>query len=389
MRAPRLRLLAAAALAAIALSLGAARAAPAQETKKVALDAWLKGAVTSFDGSSVEVRYDLVDPAQLDDFADYRPFHIEGSWKRSWFDRSIEMEGTGGIIWKPVLRKKVEMEFEARIRVPRDFGGYVAEDRPTDHLSVFSVYDQFFQNKDHPGSQKVHMICRFIPSTPGTGTDYVFRYVTRKPGPAVAPQKPFKVVFGREGPDEWMEIDGQKMGGNENQWPALRGYRPGLYVIENGAWVSGIVMRGELDPKWAEEAGVDLSLPVKVKAPSKPAERPVTEADAAAEKRIGAVRNGAEGPSSILKLIEDTGLVDATREDAAKAIEEAGDLKPVKVLVSIMESPDILARKLSGRIVNKLTGKSFGFVADGPEADRHRAVRSLLDWIEKNPGKFR
>ncbi len=391
MTAPRLRRFPAAALAAALAALVpfAHRAAPAQEPRKIALDAFLRGAITSFDGSSVEVHYDLLDPAQLDDFTDYKAFQVVGSWKRAWFDRSLSLEGTGSVIWKPVLRKRVEMEFDARLRVARDFGAYIAEDRPTDHLSVFSIYDQYFQNKDTPGSQKVHMICRFLPSTADSGGDFAFRYVIRKPGPTVPTQKAVRVRLGREGPDEWLEIDGQRMTGNENQWPALRGYRPGLYVIDSGAWVSNIVVRGELEPKWAAEAGVDLALPVKVRAGAKQPERQPTAADQAAALRIQAVRNGAEGATAIVKLLEDSGLVDATREDAAKAMEEANDLRTVPRLVTLMESPDSLTRKLSGRVVSKLTGKSFGYSPDGPEEARHRAVRSLLDWIEKNPGKFR
>jgi hypothetical protein len=390
MHAPRPLLVAAAALAALLVAtprpLGAA---PAAAPARVALDAYLKGAITTFDGSSVEVRYDLADPAQMEDFPTHKAFQIKDDIRKTWLDKNMVVEGTGSLVWKPILRRKCEMEFSLKMRVMRDFGAYIAEERPTDEMTVFSVYDQYFQNKDHPGSQKVHMICRFTMHAQDAGGDFAFRYVIRKPGPLVEANKAVRVRLGKEGVDEWMEIDGQKMQGSENQWPPLRGYRPGFYVISSGAQVSDIVMRGEIDPAWAEEAGVDLALPVKIKAPARPAAREATEADKAAEQKIQAVRSGAEAPATVLRLIEDPALLDSTRDDAAKAVEEANDLRLVPRLVQPMESPDALTRRLAGRIVARLTGKTFGYSADAPEDARHRAVRSLLDWIEKNPGKVK
>ena len=132
-----------------------------------------------------------------------------------------------------------------------------------------------------------------------------------------------------------------------------------------------------------------LSLPVKAKAPVKPAEREPTEADLAARQRVDAVRNGSESAPALAPILGNAALLESVREEAAKAMEESGDLKAVPRLVSVMESEDPVARRLAGRVVAKLAGKSFGFAADGPEDGRRRAVRSLLDWIEKNPGKFR
>lgn len=356
---------------------------------KLSLDQAVKGAVISFNGVTAEIFYDLADPTQLDDFADYRAFHMEGAWKREWFDKSIHLAGTGSVIWKPILRKKAEMEFEVRIKTPRDFGAYLAEDRVSEELTIYSIYDQFFQNKDHRGQAKTHMICRMTAHAPDAGGDYAFRYITRSQSPNVTVQKSIHVHLGRDGTDEFFAIDTSKMNGGDAQWPTMRGLRPGFYVIDSEAYVSSITIRGEIDPKWAESVNVDLSLPVKTKAKTKTAEREPTEADIAARQRIDAVRTGAESPGALIAILGNGALLDSVREDAAKAMEEANDTKVVPRLVASLESPDLATRKLGFRVVQKLTGKSFSFSPEGSEDSRRKAVRGLLDYIEKNPGKFK
>jgi hypothetical protein len=359
------------------------------QVKKPSIDTVLKGNVVSFDGTVIEVHYDFSDPAQLEDFPDFRPFHIEGPWKKEWFDKTLHVTGTGGVVWKVILRKRVEVDFEVRLKVPRDFGAYIAEDRVSDERAVFSIYDQFFQNKDHRGQAKTHMICRATVHAPDAHGDYAFRYVVRSPNPPVGTQKPVKVRLGREGSDEWFEIEGSKMNGSENQWPALKGFRPGFYLIDSESFISDVVIRGEVDPVWAEKAGVDLAVPIKPKGPGKAPEREATAADLAARQRIEAVRTGAEVAGALVPVLSNGALLDSVREEAAKVLEDAGDVKVVTRLVSAMESDDPTARRLAGRVVSKLTGKTFGFSADAPEAERRKSIRSLLDFIEKNPAKFR
>jgi hypothetical protein len=359
------------------------------QKQKTPVDKLLKGSVTSFDGITVEVHYDFTDPAQLEDFADYRPFHIAGDWKKEWFDKALHMVGTGGIVWKPILKRRMEMEFELRLKVPRDFGAFIAEDRVSDEWAMFSVYDQFFQNKDHRGQPKTHMICRATSHAPDAGGDYAFRYVVRSPNPPVGTQKVIKLRLGREASDEWFEIDGNRMSGSENQWPALKGFRPGFYLIDSEATVDEVTIRGEVDPNWAATAGLDLSLTVKPRTPGKTPEREPTAADLAARQRIDAVRTGAETAGALVPLLGNKDLLESVREDAAKVVEESGDLHVVPRLVATLESEDAVARRLGGRVVAKLTGRSFGYSPDGPEPERRKAIRSLLDYIEKNPAKFK
>jgi hypothetical protein len=314
---------------------------------------------------------------------------MDAAWKREWYDRSIHLSGTGGIIWKPILRKKAEMGFEVRLKTPRDFGAYFAEDRVSEELTIYSIYDQFFQDKDHRGQAKTHMICRMTAHAPDAGGDYAFRYITRSPSPKVEIQKHIKVRLGRDGTDEWFEIENSKMNGGDAQWPNMRGLRPGFYVIDSEAYVSSLTIKGEIDPKWAESVNVDLTLPVKPRVPAKGPEREPSEADLAARQRIDAVRTGGGGPGTLIPVIGNGALLDSVREDAARAMEEAGDLKIVPRLVASLESPDLPTRKLAFRVVQKLTGRSFSFSPDGTEDHRRKAVRSLLDYIEKNPGLFR
>jgi hypothetical protein len=393
----RLPLRTAALAAALALL---AAAAPAQDppkgsgpstpaTRKPAVDKVLKGQVVSFDGVVIEAHYDFTDPVQLEDFNDFRPFHIEGAWKREWLDKALHMLGTGGIIWKPILRRRMEMEFDVRLKVPRDFGAYIAEDRISEERAMFSIYDQWFQNKDRRGQPKTHMICRATAHAPDSGGDYAFRYVVRSPNPPVGTSKAIKVRLGRENSDEWFEIDGSKINGSDGQWPAMKGLRPGFYLIDSEATIDNVTIRGEIDPAWGETAGVDLSLVVKPRTPGKGPEREAGPADLAARQRIDAVRTGAETPGALVPVIGNKDLLDSVREEAAKVVEEAGDPKVVPRLVPSLESEDPVARRLAGKIVQKLTGKSFGYNADAAEPERRKAIRALLDHIEKNASKFK
>ena len=387
------RLAALALIAALASSDGAVALPepPAQDgpaAKKVSLDKYLRGSITKLDGTWVEVHYDFADEAELLDFVDFHPFVLDGVCKKGWVDGNLHLEGTGGVAWKPILRRKAEAEFEARVKLARDFGAWAAEERVSDHFEVFSVYDQFFQNKDKRGSPKQHMICRFLPNAHDSKGDRAFRYLTRNPGPLVTPQKPFKVGFGYANGEAWLDIDDGHLKGNDTWGDPLRGLRLGFYLIDNEAWVASLDIKGDIDPKWAEREGIDLSLPVKPKSAATGTRTP-TDADIAAQQKVQAVRNGGDGAGSLLPLIANTALLDEVRDEAAKAVEESGDVKLVPRLVAPMESADLLTRKLAGRIVTKLAGKSFGYAAEAPEESRRRAVRSMLDWIEKNPSKFK
>jgi hypothetical protein len=389
--APRGLPIAAAFLAALPL-LPSARAEDPPRPKS--LSDFLKGAITAFDGEKVEVRYDLVDAAQMEDFRDFKPFQVAGAFVREWYDRSIHLKGTGGVGWKVGLKRRAGMEFEAKMATLRDFGAYISEKRGTEHFTLFSIFDQFFQNKDSPGSPKSHMICRFLPEASDSGGELAFRYVSRTSSPDIEARKPFRVKLAADGNDEWMEIvggkDDSRLQGKDNWGPPLRGLRPGFYVLDSEAWISDLVLRGEVDPEWAAEAGVDLKIPVKVhRAGGREAERTPTEADIAARDRTARVRAGESPPASLLRTVEDATLLESIREDAARAIEETGDVKLVPRLVPLLESTDLLTRKCGARLLTRLAGKSFGFTPDAAEEARRKAVRSLLDWIEKNPAKFK
>lgn len=354
---------------------------------RVAVDEVLKGAVQAFDGRHIEVHYDFKEEAQLEDFPLFKPFRLDGPFERKWWDRSLHLKGTGGVVWKVVLRKVVEMEFEIRIQKAQDAGAFVGEERVSEEYTLYSIFDQFFQNKDTRGSPKQHMICRFLRSAPDSGGDMAFRYLNRGVKPAITPGKTIRMRIGRQGADCWMEIDGDRMTGNESQWPALRGFRPGFYILENEAWIATVTLRGEVDPEWARAANVDLNMPVKsLKAK---AVREPTDADRRALASIEAARGGLAPVSGMLALVENAALLDSVRTEAGKVLEDSGEAKLIPRLVPLLESPDLLCRTVADRAVQKLTGKSFGFQPDGTEERRRKAVRSLLDWIEKNPGRIR
>lgn len=370
---------------------GGEPAKPADEGEKVLerkpIDEVLKGKVTSFDGSNIEVHYDFDGESEIEDFPLLKTFNLPGPLQKSWWDHSIHLKGTGSVAWKVVLKRAVEMEFQARYQKALDVGGFVAEERVSDEFTMFSIFDQFFQNKDRRGSPKQHMIARFTMHAADAGGDHAFRYVIRKGTPPVLAGKPVKVKFGRQGLDEWMEIDGDRMNGGEPQWPPLRGFRPGLYILENEAWITSVVLRGDVDPDWAKANGVDLSLSVKALKPK--AAKDLTDADRAAQEKTAKVRAGESSAASLLPLLQDANLHETVRDDAGKALEETADPKWVPRLVPLLESPDAVCRKFSGRAVGVLAGRTFGFNPDANEESRRKAVRSLLDYIEKNPGKFR
>jgi hypothetical protein len=359
-------------------------AAPA----KVSLDRFLKGNVVALDDSGkVEVRYDFSVPGHADDFALHRPFRVQGPFEHGPKGAAFWMKGTGGYAWKVLLRKRLSMDFDARVRPARDAGAYIVEERDTENYTLFSIFDQYFQNKDSPGSPKQHMICRFLPGSREFNGDLVFRYVCRGTQPRVQPDKAFPVKLGRDGVDEWMEIDGAKMQGNENQWTPLRGLRPGFYVIDSEIWISGLVIRGEIDPKWAEEVGVDLALPAVAKAPATVTKEP-GPLDIAAKATLDAYRTGAATAREVLKVVEDGQLLDGTREAAAALLKAGGDMGVVPRAVPLMESADARTRALAGELVQGLCGRSFGFKPDDPEDKRRKAVQSVLKYIHDNPSKF-
>jgi len=350
------------------------------------IDEVLKGEVRSFDGRTVEVRYDFKDEDQLQDFPLFKPIQVEGPFARKWWDTSLNIRGTGGVVWRVVCRKSVEMDCEIRFSKSMDVGGFVGEERVSDEYSLYSIFDKFFQNKDTPGSPKAHMICRFLRRAPDSGGDLAFRYIVRKGTPPVSPGKPVRFKFGRSGPDGYMEIDGNRMDGSD-PWPALRGLRAGFYLVENEAWISSVVLKGDVDPEWAKEAGVDMEHVVR---PSKKGvERAPTDADRRAVEVVAQARTGALSAGSLLPVIEDATLLESVREDAGKALEEVGEMKILPRLVPLLESPDLPCRRIADHAVSKIAGRSFGFNPEATEEKRRKSVRTLLDWIERNPGKFR
>ena len=365
-------------------------AVPPKPAPGIAIDKWLKGEVVAYDKSSgtVEVRYDLNDPAQFEDFAPYRPFRVQGTFEKEFRGGGLRLKGIGGFVWKPILKRSFRMEYDLTLHVPRDAGSFVAENRDSEHYTMFSVYDQFFQNKDSPGSAKQHMICRFLPSSKEFGGDLVFRYVIRGVRPPVTTGKPTRVRLGKDGIDDWMEIDGARMAGGESQWPDLRGLRPGIYVLNSDATFASLVLRGDLDPGWATDAGVDLSLPVAPR--KKEVEKSVepTAEDFAARDRIKAFQEGRDTAAAMLRIVEDPKLVDAVRAEAEVALKATGDITLVPKAVPLLESTDLVARTLADDLVSALTGREFGFHPDDPEERRHKAVSALVAYIQKNPKKF-
>jgi hypothetical protein len=363
--------------------------APDPPAEKVSLDTFLKGAVLSLDkNGAFEVHYDFTDPAQMEDFRDSKPFRVVGGFKREIVDRKLHMRGTGGLVWRPVLTKNLRMNFTMRLAVARDVGAYILEDRDSEHYTLFSVYDQYFQNKDSPGSAKVHMICRFLPASAEFAGDLVFRYVTRNASPPLGLGSDIPVEVGREGIDDWFILSGSKMAGSESNWPALRGLRPGFYTLDSEAWYGDLTMRGTLDPAWAEANGVDLALPLRKK-PTRPVLREPGPADATAMASVEAFTLGTGSATEMLRIVAEPALVDPTRKAAADALIATADAHLVPRCVPLLESEDLQARTLADAIVNALVGRTFGYKPDAPEDKRRKALRSLIEHIEKNPKKFK
>ncbi len=385
----------AAAAAALALLLvsapaGAGEGESTAPPPRIAIDKFLRGTVVSLDRDGVvDVRYDLKDEDQLKDFLFYRPFRVQGAWEQDLRDRKLRLKGTGGLVWKPVLKKTLEMGFHMRLGVARDAGAFIAEDRESEHYTMFSIYDQFFQNKDSPGSAKVHMICRFLPASQEFGGDLVFRYVARGARPAIPIGKPFAVAIRREGIDDEMRIDDEKLAGNEANWDPLRGLRPGFYVLDSDATYWDLRIKGRIDPEWAAAAGVDLTLPITPVGPEVPEVREAGAGDAAARARIAAFLEGTGSYRDLVRAVDDRALLEAVRREAAEALRRTATARIVPECVPLLESDDLLSRTLGDEIITALAGRSFGFKADAPEDKRRKAVKSLMEFIERYPQKFR
>jgi hypothetical protein len=93
-------------------------------------------------------------------------------------------------------------------------------------------------------------------------------------------------------------------------------------------------------------------------------------------------------PAEMAALLRDAGVPESLRTEAAQKAVDAGEKKLVPYLVDGLYADDEAARRLSGDVLSKLAGKSFGYRADAPEDQRKKAIQSINEYLKKHTAEF-
>jgi hypothetical protein len=156
----------------------------------------------------------------------------------------------------------------------------------------------------------------------------------------------------------------------------------GFYVVKSSALFSGVRVRGRLSPEWLKKAKVSLKLtePLEQVGPS--------EADINAQKIIGRFDLGTAEAIDVLEIVGNAEVSFDIRESGAEALIAAGDKRLVPKVVGLLYSDNLETRILGKSLVRGLTNKNFGYDPKGDEEKRSKAIRKLIEYIQKKPKLF-
>jgi hypothetical protein len=87
-------------------------------------------------------------------------------------------------------------------------------------------------------------------------------------------------------------------------------------------------------------------------------------------------------------LLRDATVPETLRGDAAAKAIEAADKRLVPYLVDGLYADDEPSRRLSGEVLSKLAGKSFGYRADAPDDQRKKSIQSINEYLKKHATEF-
>jgi hypothetical protein len=363
---------------------GAPRPATAVEPQaEVPLDRFFHGAVVGLKGSTVRLRYDFSDPAQMKDWTKDKPFPItpDPADAAELLEGRLAVRGSTGA--RHVAEWEGDLVVTARLipEATKDVGAFLSTpDAPTDYV-VYTVVETYFNGWDKRAGGDTGMI-KFGKQWATVGGGFNgFRYMTAKRlQPDPAPGKPLAFTFGRKGGKDVMavgpdlEIDAVEPGN------PMKVVQAGFYAIKGSMTVDDVVLEGRPSPRWLARNKVVLRTEKPIVA-----EVESTGVDPAVAAMVEAYAKGTEkSPQGLFSVAGDAARSEADRRAAAGAL-KAGPRRILGIMGDLLYSKDTLARTLGIDIVKSMTGKTYGYDPKAGEGARNAAIKRFNEDLKSHP----
>jgi hypothetical protein len=376
---------------------------PAASAAKVPVERFFKGRITKLDGPNIEIAYDFENAAQLDDFEISIPFRAIQTVARVLENGQVRITGTGSLRHKALFGKTVGATATLTPNKNKDFGFAVTEERESEVFTLYCLYDRYFGAGDNVKVPQ-NMIIKFIPRDPKANKagQQDWRYCgSRGQKPEIERGQPYKVEIERGDNQSRLVINDWESKGKEASRD-LTSQAVALYAYDGDFKADDLVVRGTLDAGWVERNHIDLTTwkppvpPADAAAPGtgtkpvgggKPVAGIAPEAAASVRAKIAGWPSETK-PAEMAALLRDAGVPESLRTEAAQKAVDAGEKKLVPYLVDGLYADDEAARRLSGDVLSKLAGKSFGYRADAPEDQRKKAIQSINEYLKKHTAEF-
>lgn len=366
---------------------GAGDEGGADEAPLVPMATFFHGAVTRVGpGREIELRYDFEDPAQLADFEAAVPFQAVKDVVYEIERGQVHVKGTGSMRHKAVFQEWIEAEARLTPARNRDLGFAVTEQRESRIFTLYCVYDRYFGRGDGVFEPQ-NMIVKFISSdlVIQGRKEQEWRYCgSRGQKPEIRSGQTYAVRIRREGLESFLSIDDWKSKGKE-AGRDLTSQMVALYTHTGDFKADDLVVRGSLDPTFVEANRLDLTPTEPV--PEEPVVEAAPELPADEMERLQArIRDYPDRtkPLELAKMIRDTALPEAVREQAAQRAVAAGSRRIVPYLLDCLGSDDETSRMLGFEVFKEVEGKTFGYRPDASEEARARFMKKINEHVAKN-----
>ncbi len=354
---------------------------------------FFKGRVTRLTRrGEIAILYDFEDPAQLADFELSLPFRAVRTVKATNERGRLRVVGTGSFRHRAVFDGLVGADGTFTPRQPRDFGYAVTEERESEVFTLYCVQDRYFGLGDGV-SHPQNMIIKFIARDPrvNRGGYQDWRYCgSRGQKPAIRRGEPVGVRIEREGLESRMWLRDWKSKGRE-AGRDLSSQMIAVYTYDSDVLVDDLTISGRLSPAFVERHRLDLSVPIA--SPGGEGEGDaapeIDPAEAARVRALIAAYPLQTTAPMIAKLLRDTSMPLALRQEAVERVVAVGAKKVVPFVVEGLYATDEESRRLSIDVVRGLVGRSFGYRADAPDAKRSKAIATLNSYLQKRSRDFR
>jgi hypothetical protein len=371
---------------------------PAASATKVPVEQFFKGKITKLDGQSIEIAYDFENAAQLDDFELSLPFRAIKTVARVIENGAVRITGTGSLRHKALFGKTCGASATLTPNKNHDFGFAVTEERESEVFTLYCLYDRYFGAGDNVKVPQ-NMIIKFIPRDPKSNKagQQDWRYCgSRGQKPEIERGQAYKVEIERGDNQSRLVINDWESKGKEASRD-LTSQAVALYAYDGDFKADDLVVRGTLDAGWVDRNHIDLTTwkppapPADANAPGgagKPATPGVAPEVAARVRAKIAGWPSETKPAEMAALLRDASVPEVLRTEAAQKATDSGEKKLVPYLVDGLYADDEVGRRLSGDVISKLAGKSFGYRAEAPEDQRKKAIQAINDYLKKHAAEF-